>query len=122
MQDILDAIAKVEGEQAKGREAFEASRLIQAWMVHHLMIIGEAVRSIDPALRQNAHCVSIVRTVSPDSVCAWDQDVAQAGSQRGQRFHDGAPSARSFHLVHLLRGDGLQRVEVASQMLADQEA
>jgi uncharacterized protein with HEPN domain len=52
LQDILDAIAKVEGEQAKGKEAFESSPLIQVWMVHHLMIIGEAVRSIDPALRQ----------------------------------------------------------------------
>ena len=45
LQDILDAIAKVEGEQAKGREAFVTSPLIQVWMVHHLMIIGEAVRS-----------------------------------------------------------------------------
>jgi uncharacterized protein with HEPN domain len=26
--------------------------LIQVWMVHHLMIIGEAVRAIDPAERQ----------------------------------------------------------------------
>jgi uncharacterized protein with HEPN domain len=52
LQDILDAIAKVEAEQGKGKEVFEASPLIQVWMVHHLMIIGEAVRSIDPALRQ----------------------------------------------------------------------
>lgn len=49
LQDILDAIAKVELEQAKGREAFDTSPLIQVWMVHHLMIIGEAVRSIDTA-------------------------------------------------------------------------
>ena len=52
LQDILDAIAQIEIEQRKGKAAFEGSPLIQVWMVHHLMIIGEAVRSIDPALRQ----------------------------------------------------------------------
>ena len=52
LQDILDAIARIEVEQVRGKEAFEASPLIQVWMVHHLLIIGEAVRAIDPALRQ----------------------------------------------------------------------
>jgi len=52
LHDILDAIAQIEVEQVKGRAAFDASRLIQVWMVHHLMIIGEAVRAIDPALRR----------------------------------------------------------------------
>lgn len=52
LQDILDAITQIELEQAKGKAAFEASPLIQVWMVHHLMIIGEAVRAIDPAVRQ----------------------------------------------------------------------
>ena len=52
LQDILDAIAQIEVEQRKGKAAFEGSPLIQVWMVHHLMIIGEAVRSIDPAVRQ----------------------------------------------------------------------
>jgi uncharacterized protein with HEPN domain len=52
LQDILDAIDKIESEQAKGKVAFDSSPLIQVWMVHHLMIMGEAVRSIDPAIRQ----------------------------------------------------------------------
>ena len=52
LQDILDAITLIEIEQRKGKAAFESSPLIQVWMVHHLMIIGEAVRSIDPAVRQ----------------------------------------------------------------------
>ena len=52
LQDILDAIAQIEIEQAKGANVFLQDRLIQVWMVHHLMIIGEAVRSIDPAFRQ----------------------------------------------------------------------
>ena len=52
LHDILEAISRIEEEQAKGKVAFETSPLVQTWMVHHLMIIGEAVRSIDPATRQ----------------------------------------------------------------------
>ena len=52
LQDIIEAIAQIEAEQAKGRTAFEGSPLVQVWMVHNLMIIGEAVRSIDSATRQ----------------------------------------------------------------------
>jgi len=36
---------------AKGKAAFDDSPLMQVWMVHHLLIIGEAVRAIDPALK-----------------------------------------------------------------------
>jgi uncharacterized protein with HEPN domain len=46
LQDILDAIAQIEIEQVKGKAAFASSPLIQVWMVHHLMIIGEGVRTI----------------------------------------------------------------------------
>ena len=52
LQDILDAIGKIEAEQTKGAEAFLHDPLIQVWMVHHLMIIGEAVQSIDPTFRR----------------------------------------------------------------------
>jgi uncharacterized protein with HEPN domain len=51
LQDILDAIKQIEAEQSKGKADFDANALIQVWMVHHLMIIGEAVRAIDPAVR-----------------------------------------------------------------------
>ena len=51
LEDILEAITQIEAEKANGKETFENSQLVQVWMVHHLMIIGEAVRSIDPAVR-----------------------------------------------------------------------
>jgi uncharacterized protein with HEPN domain len=51
-RDILEAITQIEVERRKGKAAFDENPLIQVWMVHHLMIIGEAVRSIDPAVRQ----------------------------------------------------------------------
>ena len=52
LQDILDAITQIKTQQAKGKDAFLREPLIQVWMVHHLMIIGEAVRAIDPAFRR----------------------------------------------------------------------
>jgi uncharacterized protein with HEPN domain len=52
LQDTLDAIARIEVEQVEGKEALETNLLIQVWMVHHLLIIGEAVRATGPALRQ----------------------------------------------------------------------
>ena len=48
MQDILEAIENIERYAAKGRTAFESDELIQVWMLHHLRIIGEAVRVIKP--------------------------------------------------------------------------
>jgi len=51
LKDILEANAQIAREQEKGKAAFESTPLIQVWMVHHRMIIGEAVRSIDPAIK-----------------------------------------------------------------------
>ncbi|MEW6356841.1 MAG: DUF86 domain-containing protein [Planctomycetota bacterium] len=42
LQDIMDAIARIERHAARGREAFERDELIQVWIVHHLQVIGEA--------------------------------------------------------------------------------
>jgi uncharacterized protein with HEPN domain len=36
LQDILDAITQIEKHSKEGRAAFNASELIQIWMVHHL--------------------------------------------------------------------------------------
>jgi uncharacterized protein with HEPN domain len=51
LEDISEAAAQIEKESAKGKPAFDSNPLLQVWMVHHLMIIGEAVRAIDPAVR-----------------------------------------------------------------------
>ena len=53
LEDILEAVEQIETERAKGKLVFDSSPLVQVWMVHHLMIIGEAVRAIDPAVRAN---------------------------------------------------------------------
>ena len=51
LQDILDSIQKIQERIGGGRQQFESDEMLQVWVVHHLQIIGEAARSISPALR-----------------------------------------------------------------------
>ena len=46
--DILEAIERIEKYTARGRSAFDEDELIQTWVLHHLQIIGEAVRALSP--------------------------------------------------------------------------
>lgn len=48
--DIQEAIERIEKYAVRGREAFERDELIQTWVLHHLQIIGEAVRALSPEL------------------------------------------------------------------------
>ncbi len=50
--DIREAIERIEKYAVRGREAFEQDELIQTWVLHHLQIIGEAVRALSPELVQ----------------------------------------------------------------------
>lgn len=54
LQDILEAIDRIERYAARGREAFEREELIQNWIVRHLQIIGEAARAISSEVREQA--------------------------------------------------------------------
>jgi uncharacterized protein with HEPN domain len=51
LQDILEAIARIDKYTAQGRQAFEGDELVQTWVVHHLMILGEAVGRVSDTLR-----------------------------------------------------------------------
>ncbi|MBP9663449.1 MAG: DUF86 domain-containing protein [Pyrinomonadaceae bacterium] len=44
--DIVEAIERIEKYTARGRSAFDEDELIQTWVLHHLQIIGEAVRAL----------------------------------------------------------------------------
>ena len=46
--DILEAIERIEKYTARGRNVFDEDELIQTWVLHHLQIIGEAVRALSP--------------------------------------------------------------------------
>ena len=50
--DILEAIERIEKYSSRGRQTFEEDELIQSWIVHQLLIIGEALRSISEDFRR----------------------------------------------------------------------
>ena len=50
--DILEAIVNIERYAEQGRDAFFQEELIQAWIVHHIQIIGEAAAHISQILRE----------------------------------------------------------------------
>jgi uncharacterized protein with HEPN domain len=49
--DILEAIERIEKYAGEGREALYRDELVQTWVVHHLMIIGEACRALSAEFR-----------------------------------------------------------------------
>jgi uncharacterized protein with HEPN domain len=49
--DILEAIERIEKHVGQGRGVFSSDELVQTWVVHHLMIIGEACRSLSAEFR-----------------------------------------------------------------------
>lgn len=51
LEDILEAISRIERYSARGREAFERDELIQNWVVRHLQVIGEAARALPEGVR-----------------------------------------------------------------------
>ena len=52
--DILEAIERIEKYAGQGLDALYDDELVQTWVVHHLMIIGEACRALSPEFR-DAH-------------------------------------------------------------------
>jgi uncharacterized protein with HEPN domain len=51
LRHILEAMARIDRHAARGEEAFRRDELIQAWMVQHLQIIGEAARALPAPFR-----------------------------------------------------------------------
>lgn len=49
--DILEAIERLEKYASRGRAAFEQDELVQTWMIHNLLIIGEATRALSSRLK-----------------------------------------------------------------------
>jgi uncharacterized protein with HEPN domain len=51
LRDILEAIERIEKYSVRGRAALEIEDLLQTWVVHHLMIMGEACRALSGDFR-----------------------------------------------------------------------
>ena len=52
LEDILEAIERIERYTQKGQEAFEQDELIQVWVLHHIQIIGEGAAKVSSDLQQ----------------------------------------------------------------------
>ncbi len=52
LKDIGEAVAAVEKYAAKGRDAFEKDELIQTWILHHLLILGEAAAKVSDGFKE----------------------------------------------------------------------
>jgi uncharacterized protein with HEPN domain len=52
LADIIHAIDLIEPYVRRGRSSFEHDELLQVWMIHHLVILGEAATRLSPALRE----------------------------------------------------------------------
>ena len=52
LKDIQEAITAIEKYAEQGRKAFESNELIQAWILHHLLILGEAASRITDEFQQ----------------------------------------------------------------------
>lgn len=52
LADVLEAIGRIEAEAKFGRVAFDADPKVQVWMIHHIQVIGEAIRAISGELKE----------------------------------------------------------------------
>ena len=52
LKDILEAIEQIEKYSVNGRSAFEKDELIQTWVIHHLLILGEAAAKVTEEFRE----------------------------------------------------------------------
>jgi uncharacterized protein with HEPN domain len=51
LQDMLEAIERIDRYAVQGYQAFEQSELIQTWYTQNLQIIGKASRALSPGIR-----------------------------------------------------------------------
>jgi len=51
LEDILQAIQRIEEAAARGYEVFVSDPYVQVWMLYHIQLIGEAVRSVSDELK-----------------------------------------------------------------------
>jgi uncharacterized protein with HEPN domain len=50
--DIQEAIAHIQKYAQRGRKEFENEELIQTWIIHYLLILGEAVAALSDSFKE----------------------------------------------------------------------
>lgn len=72
IEDILEAIGRIERYSKRGRQAFDGDELIQSWFVRHLQILGEAARALPQEVRDQAPRVPWTKIVGMRHILVHD--------------------------------------------------
>lgn len=72
LNDILDAINQIEKYSVQGKDRFIEDELIQTWVVHHLMIIGEASSRIFQETKEKYTDIPWVGTIDVRNIIAHE--------------------------------------------------
>jgi uncharacterized protein with HEPN domain len=72
LKDMLDAISQIEKYLIQGKDRFMQDELIQTWMIHHLMIIGEAASKMSEETRQLYPHIPWVGTIDVRNIIAHE--------------------------------------------------
>ena len=51
LEDILEAIDRIEKYASRGRAEFERDELVQTWIIHYLLVLGEAASGLSADFR-----------------------------------------------------------------------
>lgn len=52
LEDMKEAIEKIEEKTRAGRQRFDDDEMVRVWVLHHLEILGEASRGVSPELKE----------------------------------------------------------------------
>ncbi len=72
LRDMLDAIHQIEKYAIQGKDRFTEDELIQTWMIHHLMIIGEAASKMSEQTKQRYPDIPWVGTIDVRNIIAHE--------------------------------------------------
>lgn len=85
LRDILEAIAAIERYAARGAETFRRDELVQVWILHHLLIIGEAAARLGREFHDSHREVPWARIVAMRNILLWRRS-GRGLEHRGGRF------------------------------------
>lgn len=72
LQDILDAIKRIERYAKRGRRVFEDDELVHTWTIHHIQIIGEAASQLTSSFRRTHQQVPWLQIIKMRHVLVHD--------------------------------------------------
>ncbi len=72
LRDMFEAISQIEQYAIQGKDRFTEDELIQTWMIHHLMIIGEAASKMTEETRQLYPHIPWVGTIDVRNIIAHE--------------------------------------------------